>query len=581
MGRIRTIFELVNGKLPSYNSAFLKARGVAHPIDTFLTGTLRFSRKVGSPLPIWLPDNQMSLSQGAHRSDTLLKVSDSSSWVRIGSKLRLDGRLTVLVEDILDDGFTLSLRDPIILPYDAGTTVDLYGHPLEVNGTYTPSPTTSPTMVRDTFVRNLTPLQSVAACSDANTTLFGEPTIDGVSLASGARVLLTGQVDPIENGIWVVSVSSWSRPSDFPYGGSAYRGHVYVLGGETYTGTSWVCTVSAESFTVGVDPLTWGQISTVTTFVVHSDVPIYVGDVINYGSFEYDVVGAVQTGTHSDGRRTYQLVVDVGIPDTLHDGAIDQVYLRCYPSYESTPRTLPLIPVTSNNVGPFLYDRVSGSFFEDLYVEEVDILTSYSASGDVIFIDNNAGKNRLVYNLAIPSDSFLFWDLSLGSLNYSKSSHTFVAYTNHDGKFHLHFDCVPEIVHEKGFEGWRVQVTPQVDCKMIVHLEPNDPLPPVTLSAGGTTAVDIPFLDGSKDIKRIHVLFDTGSDANARIDMEGWEIQGLQTVAYVSHTTIAKVVGGNVWASGSAFAKPYWLRLTYLMAQADLYARFNGGLLAT
>jgi hypothetical protein len=611
MGRVRKIFELVNGKLPSYNAGFVKMRGIAHPLDIFLSGRLRFARKVGSPLPIWLPDNQTTLATPASAHTPRLTLSDIISWIVPGSKLRVDERSFVYVDDIVDDGRSVLLTENLITSYATGTVVDLYGHPLELNGTFSPPPSTNP--VSDDYVRNLDPRGSVVAVATANQALTGEPTIDDVVTSAGDRVLLTGQLDPEENGVWVVSVFTWTRPDDFVGGTSAARAQVFVSGGTVNGGTSWVCTSSDDSSTIA-DPtavpaiagnrLTWAQLSVVTTFVVHSDHPIYPGDVINYKFFEYDVVAAVASGTLPDGRRTYQITIDVGIPDTLENGRTDQLYLRAYPSYESERRPLPNIPITEANIGPFLYDRLSGSFFEDLDVEEKDIVTLYSAAGSAITSFDD-GKNTLIYNVAISPDSFLFWDLSAGKLNYSRTNNTFVAFTNDEGKFHLHFTCVPEITHNAdGFEGWRVQVTPQNDCYMIVHLEPNSiltpfttrapgaPLPPppprggLFLPAGVTTSVNIDFPQGSEPIKRIHILFDSevtpGSpQANTRIDMESWEIRGIETAAFISHATIAKVTGRNVWASGPAFAKPNWLRLTYLRVQTDLYSRFNAGLLAT
>jgi len=607
MGRVRQLFQLVNGKLPSYNSAFVKQRGVAHPLDPFLSGSLRFARKIGSPLPIWLPENQTTLSSPASTSDSRIQLSSSIPWFRIGSKILIDGRFFSFVDDILLDGNVLSLTDPLVTGYPAGTTVDLYGHPLELNGTYTPPTSTSP--IPDDFVRNLSPRGSVAALADSNQVLSGEPLIDGVTILAGDRVLLTGQTDPTENGIWEVSVFTWSRPSNFRGGTSASRAQVFVVGGDTYAGGSWVCT-STAGLDVISDPfflpdpivggvLTWAQLSTVSTFVVHSEFPIYPGDVINYRFFEYDVADSLVVGSLADGRVTYQVTINVGIPDQLEDGREDQVFLRAYPSYASERRPLPNIPLTENNVGPFLYDRVSGSFFEDLDVEEVDIVRLHTATGAEIHREDDASKNYLVYNLAIPSDSFLFWDLSRGRLNFSRATSSFVALGDSEGKFHLHYTCVPEIPHLEGFEGWRVQVTPEHDTYMVVHLEPNPLLAPFTtrapgapappppprggvfLPAGVTTSVNIDFPEGSDPIQKIHLLFDSPGNPGARVDMGSWEIRGVQTVAFLSHVTIAKVSGRNVWASSSAFAKPYWLRLTYLEVQTDLYSRFNGGLLAT
>jgi hypothetical protein len=611
MGRVRKLFDLVNGKLPSYNSAFLKLRGIAHPLDVFLSGRLRFARKVGSPLPIWLPDNQTTLASAVSPTKDQISVSELVSWIQPGSKLLIDGRAFAYVDDVLNSGMTFLLTEPLITGYPAGTTVDLYGHPLELNGTYVPPVVT--THVPDDFVRGLQPRGSAVAAADTNQVLVGELTIDGVVTITGDRVLLTNQTDPTENGVWVVSVFSWQRPSDFEGGTEASHAQVFVTGGATYAGTSWVCTATSGSDEISDpfalpspivgDPLTWAQLSTVTTFVVHSEYPIYPGDVINYKFFEYDVAEALSVGSLPDGRTTYQITVDVGIPDTLEDGSTTQVYLRAYPAYESERRPLPNIPITENNIGPFLYDRVSGSFFEDLEVEEVDVVSLFTASGTRILRQKNAGKNYLIYNVAIPSDAFLFWDLDTGRLNYSRTNKTFVAFTDDQGKFHLHFNCIPEIAHVQDFQGWRVQVTPQNDTYMVVQLEPNSVLAPFTtrapgaapppppprggvfLPAGVTTSVNIDFPEGSQDVSKIHVMFDSEvvpgtPNAGSRIDMESWEIRGIQTTAFVSHATIAKVTGRNVWGSSSAFAKPYWLRLTYLQVQTDLYSRFNGGLLA-
>lgn len=400
MGRIRKIFDLANGKLPSYNSAFVKVRGIAHPLDTFLSGRLRFARKVGSPLPIWLPDNQTTLSAAVPPAKDRISVIDFVAWFKPGTKLLIDGRVFAYIDDILDDGRTILLSEELLLGYPAGTTVDLYGHPLELNGTYTPPSITN--HVPDDFVRSLEPRLSVVSVAATNQALVGEPTIDGVVTSTGDRVLLTGQTDPTQNGLWVVSVFSWSRPVDFQGGTQAARAQVFVLGGTLYSGTSWICTSAAEFDTISDpfllpsplvgDPLTWTQISTVTTFVVHSDHPIYPGDVVNYKFAEYNVAEALSVGSLPDGRVTYQLTIDVGIPDTLEDGRSDQVYLRGHPAYESERRPLPDIPITENNVGPFLFDRISGPFFEDMDVEEIDVVSCFTAAGTRIFGRKTRGR---------------------------------------------------------------------------------------------------------------------------------------------------------------------------------------------
>ena len=46
-------------------------------------------------------------------------------------------------------------------------------------------------------------------------TLSGTQTIDGVAVAAGDRVLVKGQASSIENGIYDVSATAWTRAADF------------------------------------------------------------------------------------------------------------------------------------------------------------------------------------------------------------------------------------------------------------------------------------------------------------------------------------------------------------------------------
>ena len=78
--------------------------------------------------------------------------------------------------------------------------------------------------------------------STSNQTLSGTPTIDSVATVAGDRVLLTGQTDPIENGIWIVAAGAWARAGDMAAGSAAFDAYVFVNRGTTYTHTGWLCT---------------------------------------------------------------------------------------------------------------------------------------------------------------------------------------------------------------------------------------------------------------------------------------------------------------------------------------------------
>lgn len=53
------------------------------------------------------------------------------------------------------------------------------------------------------------------AASTTNLTLSGEQTVNGVSIVADDRVLVTGQTDGRENGVYVAATSVWRRAKDF------------------------------------------------------------------------------------------------------------------------------------------------------------------------------------------------------------------------------------------------------------------------------------------------------------------------------------------------------------------------------
>ena len=88
----------------------------------------------------------------------------------------------------------------------------------------------------------------------SNVTQSGLINTDGVTVAAGDVGLCTGQTDPKQNGLWVLSASGWSR-TDYPL----YAGHlVRVLAGTVYGNSVWGCgnTVAPAP---GVDNITYSR----------------------------------------------------------------------------------------------------------------------------------------------------------------------------------------------------------------------------------------------------------------------------------------------------------------------------------
>lgn len=113
----------------------------------------------------------------------------------------------------------------------------------------------------DSVAQGLDIKDSCRAIAVANVTLSGLQTIDGVSLIAGSRVLLTGQTNPIQNGIFVVAVGSWARSADMAAGSDGSGNFTFITEGTTYNGSGWVCNTPVGSSVVGTDALGFTQFS--------------------------------------------------------------------------------------------------------------------------------------------------------------------------------------------------------------------------------------------------------------------------------------------------------------------------------
>jgi hypothetical protein len=75
-----------------------------------------------------------------------------------------------------------------------------------------------PSNITDRFNGYVASLAIKVPCVTAsvtNITLSGSQTIEGILVVTGDRVLVTGQTDPIENGVYLVTSGAWDRAPDF------------------------------------------------------------------------------------------------------------------------------------------------------------------------------------------------------------------------------------------------------------------------------------------------------------------------------------------------------------------------------
>lgn len=157
----------------------------------------------------------------------------------------------------------------------------------------------------DSVVQGLDFKNSVRAVSTSSVTLSGTQTVDGVALNDGERVLITGQSNQAQNGIWVVRASAWERPEDFDDDDSVTEGaFVFVEDGTQYNNTGWVLGELVGSFGSHTE-MTWSQFSGAGESVDAGAGLTKSGGVIDVGQGTGIVVGVDTVSldtTYTDGR---------------------------------------------------------------------------------------------------------------------------------------------------------------------------------------------------------------------------------------------------------------------------------------
>ena len=117
----------------------------------------------------------------------------------------------------------------------------------------------------DSVAQGLDVKASVVVATTGDITLSGTPTIDGVTVAVGDRVLVKSQTNQAENGIYVVASGAWARSQDMNTWSEFVSAFTFVEQGNTLSDTGWVCTVN-QGGTLGTTPVTWSQFSGAGTY---------------------------------------------------------------------------------------------------------------------------------------------------------------------------------------------------------------------------------------------------------------------------------------------------------------------------
>jgi hypothetical protein len=140
-----------------------------------------------------------------------------------------------------------------------------------------------------TPVRAATVVAGTLSSSFANSS-----TIDGVTLATGDRILIKNQASAVENGVYIVAASGApARAEDLLTGISAVLYYVWVSEGTVNKSLSFVCTSAAGAAVVGTNNLTFERAAGVNT--VDYAAPAVDNRVVRFDGTTGTIQGSVVT----------------------------------------------------------------------------------------------------------------------------------------------------------------------------------------------------------------------------------------------------------------------------------------------
>jgi len=126
----------------------------------------------------------------------------------------------------------------------------------------------------------------------ALTGLTGTTIVDGVVLSQGDRVLIKNQTDAKQNGIYILTGTTFTRAIDFDQSSESVQGaYTFVLSGNTWQYTSWILS-TPNPITINVTPLTFSLFAQVTDILAGTGITITK----YYGQDTVSVNGSVLAG---------------------------------------------------------------------------------------------------------------------------------------------------------------------------------------------------------------------------------------------------------------------------------------------
>ena len=135
-GFLQRVSDLLHTQLPSYTSAHLQYRGTSLPLDTLLSGTLRFGYRIGSVAALMFTDTWTILTEDVQQNASILPVESLPSWVDSGVLVAIGKQSLHKILSVDRDTNEITIDDDVNATFLENTALIYYAFPIAANGAF-------------------------------------------------------------------------------------------------------------------------------------------------------------------------------------------------------------------------------------------------------------------------------------------------------------------------------------------------------------------------------------------------------------------------------------------------------------
>ena len=282
---------------------------------------------------------------------------------------------------------------------------------------------------------------------------------------------------------------------------------------------------------------------------------------------------AAYLGTTTDPfyAKLYRLELDEQVNRNIDTGAT--VYIRAYPGYFSSGIKVPNALLSSEPIGPFLLDFLSGRLLEGKNFRETFSIKTIGRSGvyklgtpnDYALVE----KNHVIVDRPWAAHYPMFWQLAEGAMRLTPNR--VVMKVNQNRQFCVGTKCVPPLPAVG--TRWRLSLIPTDDCTIRFIFNPHPPQEFTLFSGTAASAIVIIPTGAPVTDVEINILSTTNV---AEVQVSDWSPLD-NTVETIEYSIVIEATGQSTYQSTGAMLKPYFIGSEFLKSTWDTGSIFDGG----